>query len=128
MSDNLKTSVATIFSENSDYSDPEFITNLEDFILTPDEVQFFKIEAPTGGGTTLTTSFLGAASLLVVQNVDASNFVTVTFRSAGNGATNNIIRIAAGGFLMTTDFTVANNLVLAADTAAVNCKVIIAGT
>ncbi len=128
MSDNLKTSIASVFSENVDYSDPEFTTNLEDFILTPDEVQLFKIECATGGGTTLTTSFLSAASLLIVQNTDATNFTTATFRSAGNGATNNIVRIAAGGFLVVTDFTVANNLLLVADTTATNCKILIAGT
>jgi len=39
-----------------------------------------------------------------------------------------VIRVHAGGFLIITDFTVANNLALVANSAAVDCDVLIFGT
>ena len=51
--------------------------------LTPDEYIHAEIQADTSAGTTLTTSILSAATLLVVKNNDSTNYVTATFDSAG---------------------------------------------
>jgi len=96
--------------------------------LTPDEYFHAEIQADTSAGTTITTSILSAATLLVVKNNDTTNYVTATFDSAGNSSVDNLIRIAAGGFLVTTDFTVAQNLKLVANSAACECEVFIIGT
>ena len=98
------------------------------FELTPDEYFHAEIQADTSAGTTITTSILSSSTLLMVKNNDATNYVTATFDSAGNGSTDNVVRIAAGGFLVTTDFTVAQNLKLVANSAACECEIFIVGT
>ena len=128
MADYAKLHVKGLFSKNSDYSDPKVSMAPAAYALTPDEYIHTELQADTSSGTTLTTSILSSATLLVVKNNDATNYVTATFRSAGNSSTNNIIRIAAGGFLAVSDYTVANNLLLVANSAACECEVFIVGT
>mgnify|MGYP003128074614 FL=1 len=128
MADYAKLHVKGLFSKNSDYSDPKVSMAPAAYALTPDEYIHTELQADTSSGTTLTTSILSSATLLVVKNNDATNYVTATFRSAGNGSTNNIVRIAAGGFLAVSDYTVANNLLLVANSAACECEVFIVGT
>ena len=127
MADYAKISVKSVYSKNSDYSFPKAMFAPDANTLTPDEYMHLEIQADTGG-TTVTTSTLSSATMVMVKNNDTTNYVTATFRSAGNSSTNNIIRIAAGGFIAVTDFTVANNLALAANSAACECEVFIIGT
>ena len=130
MADYAKISVKGVYSKNSDYSFPKAMFAPDANTLTPDEYMHLEIEADTGG-TTVTTSTLASATMVMVKNNDTTNYVTATFKSAGNGGaggTNNIIRIAAGGFIAVTDFTVAGNLALAANSAACECEVFIIGT
>ena len=120
-------------SANSDYSNPEWPPRLLAALeLTPDEVLMWEpVEAAIGAGTTLDTSHLSGATLLVVQNksTTAGNHVTATFDSAGNGATDNVIQIEENnGLLVITDFTVAQGLKLVANSAAASCLVIVCGT
>jgi|TARA_R110002051_G_scaffold66927_2_gene121260 hypothetical protein len=96
--------------------------------VTPDEYFHCELEAATSAGTTLDTSILASATLLVVKNKDSSNYVTATFDCAGMGSTDTSVRIHAGGFFVTTDFTVAQKLKLVANSAAVECEVFIVGT
>jgi hypothetical protein len=127
MADFLKAEVKITHSENSDYSDPEVITNWDPFELTPDEVLTMKVDAETGG-TTVETGMFTTITFVAVKNLDTTNFVDATFRTTGNGATSNIVEIDPGGFLMVSDLTPANDLTLTADTATCICKVFIAGT
>lgn len=83
-----------------------------------------QVQADTGG-TSVALTHIGTMTLLVVKNLDVTNYVTATFGSVANGS-NNILRIAAGGFLVTTD--IDSNLTLAANSAACNCEVFVVGT
>ena len=127
MADYAKLEIRGIYSKSSDYSSPKADFNPAIYAVTPDEYFHCEIQADTSAGTTITTSILASATLLVVKNNDASNYVTATFDSAGNGSTDNLIRIAPGGILATTDFTVAQNLKLVANSAACECEVFIVG-
>ena len=128
MADYAKLEIRGIYSKNSDYSSPKSDFNPANYEVTPDEYFHCEIQADTSGGTTITTSILASATLLVVKNNDATNYVTATFDSAGNSSVDNLIRIAPGGILATTDFTVAQNLKLVANSAACECEVFIVGT
>jgi len=126
MSDYLKTVVKITHSENSDYSDPESVTNWDDMTETPDEVWTHKIEASTSAGTTLTTSVLASSTLLAVKNTDSTNFVTATISTAGTATV--AVKISAGDVFVTPDYLTSGNLLLVADSAAVICKIVIAGS
>lgn len=128
MADYAKLEIRGIYSKNSDYSSPKSDFNPANYEVTPDEYFHCEIQADTSGGTTITTSILASATLLVVKNNDTTNYVTATFDSAGNSSVDNLIRIAPGGILATTDFTVAQNLKLVANSAACECEVFIVGT
>jgi hypothetical protein len=128
MTDYAKLEVSGAYSKNSDYSSPKVKLALGNFNLTPDEYIHAELQADTSAGTTLTTSILNSATLLVVKNNDATNYVTATFDCAGMGSTDTSIRIHAGGIFVTTDFTVAQNLKLVANSAACECEVFIVGT
>ena len=82
--------------------------------------------------TTGTTIALGAyttVTQIVIKNKDASNYVEATFRTTGGAANNQVLRIPAGGFVACgSAITVASDLVLTANTAAVPCDVLIVGT
>ena len=128
MADYAKLEIRGIYSKNSDYSSPKSDFNPANYEVTPDEYFHCEIQADTSGGTTITTSILASATLLVVKNNDTTNYVTATFDSAGNSSVDNLIRIAPGGILATTDFTVAQNLKLVANSAACECEIFIVGT
>ena len=109
MADYAKVSIKGLFSKSSDYSFPKMTA--------------------TNAGLTVTTSTLSSIDAVMVKNNDADDYVTATFRSAGNSTTPNVIRIAAGGFLVVTDFTVANNLALTGpDSAGCECEIFIVGS
>ena len=132
MADYVKLEVRGIYSKNSDYSAPKVDFNPADYTLTPDEYFHCEVQAAlatdTPAHTTIDTSILASATLLVIKNNDGTNYVTATFDSAGNGSTDNIVRIHAGGVLATTDFTVAQNLKLVSNSAHCECEVFIVGT
>jgi len=128
MTDYAKLEIRGIYSKSSDYSLPKADFNPATYALTPDEYFHCEIQADTSAGTTLTTSILSSATLLVVKNNDAANYVTATFDCAGMGSTDTSIRIHAGGVFTTTDFTVAQNLKLVANSAACECEIFIVGT
>ena len=127
MTDYAKIALTGTYSKDSTYTPAKVFMEPADYAVTPDEWMHLEVQADTGS-TTVTTSHLASATALIVKNNDTTNYVTATFRSAGNSSTNNIIQIAAGGFLVVSDFTVANNLALAANSAAVECEVLIFGS
>ena len=127
MSDYARLRINVEVSEQSDYGRPYVNTSLA-CALTPDEVFDVKVDCDTGGGTTFTTSMLSSISLVLVENLDTTNYVELTFRSVANGATNNKVRLAAGDVCVLRDVTAANNLAFVANTAAVKVRLIIMGT
>ncbi len=128
MADYAKLELKGVYSTVSDYSTPRTKFKPASYTVTPDEYFHCELEAATSAGTTLNTSILDSATLLVVKNKDATNYVTATFDCEGMGSTDTSVRIHAGGFFVTTDFTVGQNLKLVANSAAVECEVFIVGT
>jgi hypothetical protein len=128
MADYAKLSIKGIYSKSTDYSDPVTVFSPDAYTITPDEYFHTELEASTGGGTTLDTSIVGAATLVVVKNNDTTNYVTATFGKTGSGSADTSVRIHAGGFFVTTDFTTTYKLKLAANTADCECEIFIVGT
>jgi hypothetical protein len=125
----LKAKLDVVVSENSDYSDPELKSNWDPFELTPQSAEQTIVRVDTGGGDVITTTGrFTAVTFVAVLNTDSTNYVTATYRTAGGAAVDQNVRIPAGGLLVLSDFTTANNLTLVANTAACVCKVIVAGT
>ena len=115
-----------VYSKNSDYSDPNVDTKSILTALTPDEWEYREIQVDTGGNTIDLGHFATITGLHVV-NLDDTNFVTAAYSSASTTCSNKIS--ALGQILLANvDITVADDLVLTADTAACECLVAIVGT
>ena len=131
MADYAKLEIRGMYSKDITHSSPRVDFNPADYTLTPDEYFHCEIQADTSAGTTITTSILASATLLVVKNNDDNNYVTATYRQASyspSAIMDTVSRIAPGGILATTDFTVAQNLKLVANSAACECEIFIVGT
>jgi len=116
-------------AENTAFSPSKMVFDPDNFTLLSGADEFMHLETQADtGGTTITFSQFATINFLGIKNTDGTNYVTATFRSAGNSSTNNILRIAAGGFLCVTDVTAANNLTLTANSSACDCQLIIVGT
>ena len=127
MSDYARLRLFLEYSTASDYSRAK--THGIEVTATPDEGRLS--DGPYEGGTsaqTYTLSHLASLTDLVIYNAGPTNFVTVTWRSAGNSAVDNIVRLSAGKAMLLTDVTVANNLTLQANTAAVEVEISYLGT
>lgn len=127
MTDYAKIALTGTYSKDSTYTPAKVFMEPADYAVTPDEWMHLEVQADTGS-TTVTTSHLASATALVVKNADSTNYVTAKFYSAANSSTLNQVQVAAGGFLVITDFTVASNLALVANSAAVECEVLIFGS
>jgi hypothetical protein len=116
-------------STQTDYGSPYVAPPKWVEALTPDEsIYHARLEAALSPGTAINTSVLGTCTLLAVRNLDATNYVTLTWRSAGNGGTDNIVRIQPGDLFHVQDVTAATNPTLVANTAACSCEVLVLGT
>lgn len=127
MSDYFKVRTIATFSENSDYSDPEFATNFVDYEITPDEAQVIKIEADTGG-TTIETGTYTDLTYVEVVNLDETNYVDVVVTTDSKSGSITVRCPKNGGRAVICDVNPANDIALTANTAACLCKVVIAGT
>jgi hypothetical protein len=78
MADYAKLELKGVYSAVSDYSTPRTKFKPAAYTVTPDEYFHCELEAATSAGTTLNTSILDSATLLVVKNKDATNYVTAT--------------------------------------------------
>lgn len=87
-----------------------------------------RIVTAATGGTTIELGMYTTVTNIIVVNLDATNYVEATFRTSGGGGNNQVLRAVAGMPIMTGLVTVANDLVLTANTAAVKCAVLITGT
>jgi hypothetical protein len=132
MSSYLRTQFIVTKSPNSDYSNPEWPPRqFSSLDLNPNDCMWWDLlTVPAGAGITLDTSPFTSPLLVFVQNTSttAGNFVTATFRTVANGATDNKIRIAENnGLLVLNDLAPANDLKLQGSLASASCRVIIAG-
>jgi hypothetical protein len=130
MSDYLQVTVSVKVSESSSFASPKAQTTFDAYEpgagTYPYEVR--KVSAATGG-TTIDLGMYTTVNNIIVKNKDTTNYVEATFRTTGGAANNQVLRATAGALLMTgSAITVASDLVLTANTAAVMCEVCIFGT
>ena len=130
MADYCKASLVAVYSENADYRDPEVDTqNWEEYVLTsPVKAEEHKVNATSAAAITISTANYTAVALFAVKNLDATNYVTCIYKTAGGAATAQTCRIPAGGLLVLSDLTAATSPTLQASGADCKCKVFIAGT
>lgn len=108
------------------------MTDWDPYEIDPDEAALNLMVLAQTGGTTIDTTALdltdGAATLMIIKNLDTTNYVQVAYTDVS--ATACVNRIPAGGLLvipMVDPSTGANTgPVLTANTANVRCRVIIA--
>ena len=125
MADYAKIAVRATYSKNSDYSGPKIATSFGDYESTPDEAEYYIVDAETTGAT-ITTSKYGSLTTVVVKNNDSTNQVTVAFQNAAAAAQSQVI--AAGKFGVFPDVLASANITLTASGATVECEVYIQGT
>jgi hypothetical protein len=123
MADYARIRVSVVHSPNSDYSDPD-VNVVHETTLSPTEWAHIQTQVLTGGTTVELGSFT-TVSYIVVHNADGTNFVSAAWTA---NAVANVQRIGPGQtLLIPKEATVANDLVLTADTAACDCEIYIAG-
>ena len=125
MADYFKLRLIGTYSTNSDYSDPiaEFDWSVDE---TPNEVVVRKVEAVTGGGTAISVTDLDNPLLyIMVKNRDTTNYVELDYTEGAAGAATPTIRILAGQCAVITDIDASSAITLTANTAAVDCDVVI---
>ena len=130
MTDYAKLTLVGTYSKAATYTPAKVHMEPDAYALTPDEYMHVEVQADTGD-TVLNTSHLASVTTLVIKNNDTTNYVKAKWRSAeydGSAVKDNQLRIAPGGFLVTTDFTTANSLTLTANSAACECEVLIFGS
>ena len=123
----LKIERTVLLSRSNTYGSPIFEqTHTEEIEVT--RYKKMEILAATGG-TTVDLSEFGAIDKIIVSNRDATNYVEGTFRNTSNGSNDNILRAEAGESFDTGGaITVANDIVLTANSAAVECILEVYGT
>lgn len=113
-----------IQSDYSDYSRALPVIEVAP-TATPDEAVLFNVEAVTGGGTTLDLGMFDTITGLVIVNDDSTNYLDATWTYS---ATSSKAKCLAGHFIRIGEVTVANDLLLVANTATVACRVYVWGT
>lgn len=80
-------------------------------------------------GTTIELGMYTDIRNIIIKNKDASNYVQATFRTTGGGSNNQVLRVLAGNIIaLGGAITLANDLILTANTADVACDVCVIGT
>lgn len=125
MTSYAKKTVTFIASESSDYADAAPHEAIDS--LTPDEyVVRQKVEVATAGQTYYIEHYATCTDV-IIENTDATNYVTVTLRNI-NAATDLVIRILAGQSLAMPSVTPSSNITLQANSAVVSVLISHAGT
>lgn len=119
----VKLNLSAIESEYSDYSRATPIAAPE-FTATPDEATAFKVDAETAG-TTLDLSMFTTVTGVLVVNLDTTNYIDVDWTYS---ATASKAKALANDFIKIGAVTVANDLLLTANTATCRVLVYVWGT
>lgn len=123
MTDHLRAQTVVEASAHSDYHD-----SLEDVLEYTSEPAVYdpaKRISALVAGSTVELAHYTAISVIVIQNTDPTNFVVVTTYYAAAACAQ---YLPPGAHTIIYNPTVANDLVITADTAACICRVWIAGT
>lgn len=130
MADYCKASLKIVYSENSDFTDAEADTENWDAyeLASPTKVEERKLLATSAGAVTIATGTYTTIPLLAIKNLDVTNYITAIYRTAGGAATNQTVRIPAGGLLVLSDVTPGTSPTVQGNAADCYCKVFIAGT
>jgi hypothetical protein len=130
MADYAKVTVAFVYSENSDYSDPIAYRSFSTSFTTPTKVEQHYVSAKLvgDGSTTIDLSGFSAVQGCIIKNKDAANFVTAAFTSVGAGGASSQKILAAAPPVLLCDLVIADDLVLTADTAACDVEILLFGT
>ena len=83
-----------------------------------------EVSAKTTGTTIELSDFTTPTTMVVIENRDAANYVTLAYTDNG---TANSVKIPAGDWVKVCTATVSADLVLTANTAACACTVWVAG-
>lgn len=123
MADNFKVKIDGVYSENADYTDPEWSTDEWDaYEIDPTEKWGpSKVLAATAGTTLTPGGFLTTQCAMLFKNLDSSNYVQVGWTDVSTTAC--VVRVPAGGILVVPAVNPGTTVVLTANTAAVLCKV-----
>lgn len=117
-------------SEDAQYQS-EVIDRVLDAFETDDwdSVEIRRVSAVTSSGTAVDLGMYTSVGKIIVKNLDASNYVTGTFRNGDTGAQDILLRALADGGTFDTggNITVASDLTLIANGAACECLVFIFG-
>lgn len=125
MADYFKLALAATYSEQSDYTSPEW--EIDSGIWDPYEINPTekwgpsKVSAATGGTTLTLSGFLSTSAVMILKNTDSTNYVQVGWTDVSTTAC--VARVPAGGVLVIPDVDPATAVVLTANGAAVVCKV-----
>jgi hypothetical protein len=106
-----KTTLLTVVSANSDYSDPQVNYAHTKEYTTPTEVLDITLATATGGTTVTWTTFTTLSSV-EIENKDSAIVITATYRTGGGGVTTQTIAIPAGESVKLVDVTASTALTL----------------
>ena len=127
-----KLSIKAVVSSASDYTNPFPETQFSNYTSTPECVIPFAASADTTNAFTLDLDQFSSIDYIIVWNKDATNFVSVDYRTLNGGAITGVgnvgVRVAAGKFAILTDVATATDLSIRADTADVDVEGIVVGT
>lgn len=125
MADNFKVAIEAIYSEQDDYSDPEWSvdeTTWDPYEIDPTEKWGpSKVSAATAGTTLTLSGFLTTSATMLFKNTDATNYVQVGWTDVSTTAC--VARVPAGGVLVVPAVNPGTTVVLTANGAACLCKI-----
>ena len=125
MADSFKVSIGAVYSEQSDYTGPEW--SIDSTLWDPYEIDPTekwgpsKVSCATGGTTLTLSGFLTTSAVMLVKNTDSTNYVQVGWTDVSTTAC--VARVPAGGVLVVPLVNPGTTVVFTANTAAVTCKV-----
>lgn len=115
-----------VTSENSDYTSPAMYNTPFSYTTTAPAQFVTYTKACTTSGTTIELSNFASVLGVVVRNKDTANYVDVAWTYS---ATASKAKVPAGAWMfIPTPVTIANDLTITANTATVDCDLIIIGT
>lgn len=127
MVDYARSDLGLSYGQTSSLQSPQVAETWTSVPAGPSKYLLTRVTAVITTGTTITLSGYTTLEELYIRNLDATNFVSGTFKTAASGSSN-ACKIKAGQWLKLLDMTVATALVLTADTANVVCEIFAVGT